>query len=115
MPASTPIQEFLDLPLPMQATVIVLGLAAVQQFRQEHMGRVAIASAAAIVIGVAYPAWGSFSEIWQLYALVAVGFGGIAGISYLTKTSLPTEFYKIALLLYGGLPLILVILYGFPL
>lgn len=115
MPIPTPVQAFLDLSVPMQATIIVLGLAAIQQLRQGHMGRVAIASAAAIVIGVAYPTWGTLPKIWRIYTFGAVLFGGVAGLSYLTKTSLSTEFYKVALLLYGALPLILVILCGFPL
>jgi hypothetical protein len=52
--------------------------------------------------------------MWRLYTMVAVIFALIAAVSYLTKTSLTTGFYKIALLLYGAGPLIMVFLYGFP-
>lgn len=109
------VQEFLALPVPIQITIAALGLAAVQQYRQGHIGRVGIASAGALVIGTAYPIWGQLSEIWRIYAMVAVPFASIAGVSYLTGTSLPTEFYKIALLLYGAVPVILALVYGFPL
>lgn len=108
-------QEFFRLSVPLQATIAALGLAAVQQLRQGHIGRVGIVSAGAVVVGTAYPIWSQLTEIWRVYALVAVPFAFVAGISYLTKTSLPTEFYKIALLLYGGIPVILVLVYGLPL
>ena len=98
------LRAFIELSLPLQATIGVLGLAAVQQIRQGHIGRVGIASAGAIVFGAAYPFWSGLSGIWKAYAAIAVIFAVIAGISYLTKTSLPTGFYKIALLLYGGDP-----------
>ncbi|MFP9193178.1 hypothetical protein ACLI4Q_16205 [Natrialbaceae archaeon A-CW1-1] len=98
------IDEFLQLSVPMQATILVLGLVAAQQVRQGHIGRVGIASAGAIVFGAAYPIWNTLSEIWKLYTAIAVVFAVIAGVSYLTKTSLSSEFYKIALMLYGGPP-----------
>lgn len=109
------IEPFLELSVPMQATIAALGLAAVQQLRQGYIGRVGIASAGAIIFGSAYPIWNTLSEIWRLYTALAAAFAFIAGLSYLSKTSLSTEFYKTALLLYGGVPVILVLVYGFPL
>ncbi|NHN46394.1 hypothetical protein G9464_02100 [Halostella sp. JP-L12] len=109
------IQEFMELPVSLQLTIGALGLAAVQQSRQGHIGRVGIASAGAIVIGAAYPIWGQLPEMWRMYSIVAVPFTAIAALSYLSRTSLPTEFYKLALLLYGAIPVILALVYGFPL
>lgn len=108
------IDWFIDLSFVFQLALLGLGLAAVQQFRQGYIGRVAIAGAAILVIQQAYPRWHSLSEIWQVYTGLAGVFGVIAGVSYLSKTSLSTEFYKIALLLYGAVPVILVLLLGFP-
>lgn len=109
------VQAFLDLSVPVQLTITALGLGAIQQFRQGHIGRVGIFSAGALVLGTAYPIWSQLSEVWRIYAMIAVPFMGVAGLSYLSKTSLPSEFYKLALLLYGAAPVILVLVYGFPL
>lgn len=109
------IRSLFELPVPIQLTIAALGVAAVQQLRQGHIGRVGIVSAGAIVIGAAYPIWSQLTGIWRIYPIVAVPVTVIAGISYLTKTSLPTEFYKLAILLYGAAPVILVLVYGFPL
>jgi hypothetical protein len=115
MPVSNPIQEFLRLSVPLQATIALCGLVAVQQLRQGHIGRVGIASAGVLIFSTAYPIWSRLAEMWRLYTMVAVAFAVIAGLSYLSKTSLSTGFYKIALLLYGGSPIVMVLLYGFPL
>jgi hypothetical protein len=115
MPISDPVQEFLQLPVPLQATIALLGLIAIQQLRQGHIGRVGIASAGVLIFGTAYPIWNQLATMWRLYTAIAVVFAVIAGLSYLTKTSLSTGFYKIALLLYGGGPIIMIFLYGFPL
>lgn len=115
MSLQDPIQAFMQLSVPLQATVALLVLIAVQQLRQGHIGRVGIASAGVLVFVTAYPIWNQLAGMWRLYTAVAVLFAIIAAFSYLTKTSLSTEFYKIALLLYGAGPLIMVFLYGFPL
>lgn len=109
------IQAFLELSVRLQLTILALGIGAVQQFRQGHIGRVGIVSAGAIVLGTAYPIWSQLTGIWRIYAMVAAPFAFIAGISYITKISLFTGFYKIAYLLYGAIPVILVLVYGFPL
>lgn len=110
----TPIESFLNLSVPIQVTIALFGLVAVQQLRQGHIGRVGIASAGVAVFVVAYPRWEMLPEIWRLYTVIGGVFAIIAGVSYLTKTSLPTEFYKTALLLFGGATVILVFLYGIP-
>ena len=115
MPIQDPIHQFMQLSVPLQASIALLGLILVQQARQGHIGRVGIASAGVLIFGTAYPIWNQLAEMWRLYTAIAVLFAIIAAISYLTKTSLSTEFYKIALLLYGAGPIIMVFLYGFPL
>lgn len=109
------IDQFLELPVPLQITIGVLILVALQQIRQKHIGRVGIVSAGAFVIATAYPIWSQLEGIWRLYVIVAVPFTFLAGISYITKFSLPTGFYRLALLLYGAIPMILVVVFGFPL
>lgn len=115
MSIQSPIQEFMQLSVTLQASVVLLGLIMIKQLRQGHIGRVGIASAGVLVFGNAYPIWNQLAGMWRLYTAVAVVFAIIAAFSYLTKTSLWTEFYKIALLLYGAGPIIMVFLYGFPL
>lgn len=115
MEISDPINVFLGFEITLQAVVILLILMAIQQIRQGHIGRVGIASAGVLVFVTAYPIWTELHAVWRGYTAVAVLFALIAGASYLTKTSLKTEFYRIAIVLYGGIPLILVFLYGLPL
>ena len=115
MPIQDPVHAFLQLSVPLQATIALLVLVAIQQIRQGHIGRVGIASAGVLVFITAYPIWSELARMWQLYTAMAVFFAIIAAVSYLTKTSLSTGFYKLALLLYGAGPLIMVFLYGFPL
>jgi len=109
-----PITWFILQPLPLQLAVGGLALAAIQQFNQGHIGRVGIATAAILVIQMAYPIWGNLAPIWRIYTLISVIFGGVATVSYLTKTSLNTQFYRTAFWLYGGVTIILVMIYGMP-
>lgn len=115
MSIKSPIQEFIQLSVPLQASVVLLALIVIQQLRQRHIGRVSIAGAGVLVFGTAYPILNQLAGMWRLYTAVAVVFAIIAAFSYLTKTGLSTEFYQIALLLYGAGPIIMVFLYGFPL
>jgi len=115
MSIQDPVQAFLELSVPLQASIALLVLVGIQQLRQGHIGRVGIASAGVLVFGTAYPVWNQLAGMWRLYTAVAVIFAVIAAVSYLTKMSLTTGFYKVALLLYGAGPLIMVFLYGFPL
>jgi hypothetical protein len=110
-----PVQQFLEASLPFQATIGLLVLIAVQQIRQQHIGRVGIVSAGVLVLSTAYPVWNQLAAIWRIYTVVGVGFAAVAAPSYLTKTSLPSGFYRAALILYGGVTLILIFLYGLPL
>lgn len=110
-----PVDQFLQLSVPLQASVVLLGLVAIQQLRQGHIGRVGIASAGVLIFGTAYPVWSQLAQVWRAYTAIAVLFAIIAAISYLTKTSLTTEFYRVALILFGAAPIILVFLYGMPL
>lgn len=103
------------LSIPMLALVLLLVLTAIHQINKGHIGRVGIASAGVLVFTSAYPVWGSLQEVWRLYTILAGGFAIIAASSYMTKTSLPSEFYKIALVLYGGIPILLAWQFGFPL
>lgn len=115
MALESPISWFLEQPVVIQLTILGLGLVAIQQIRQGHIGRVGIATAGILVVQQAYPIWGALSTPWRIYALLAALFGTVAAISYLTKTSLTTEFYKAAFLLLGGGTIIMVLWVGFPL
>lgn len=108
------IDRFTELPFVFQLTLAGLALTAVQQARQGYMGRVAIAGAAILIVQQAYPIWNTLPSIWQYYTISAVVWGGTGAISYLTRTSLPTEYYKIALLLYGAIPAAIILTFGFP-
>lgn len=63
MPITSLLQQFLELSLPLQATIALLGLIGVQQLRQGHIGRVGIASAGVLVFGTAYPIWSELNDM----------------------------------------------------
>lgn len=109
------LQRISGLSIPMLALVLLLILTAIHQINKGHIGRVGIASAGVLVFTSAYPVWASLQEVWRQYTVVAGVFAVIAASSYMTKTSLPSEFYKIALVLYGGIPILLAWQFGFPL
>jgi len=69
---------------------------------------------AILIIQQAYPVWGTLPQIWKLYTFGAVAWGGIGAVTYLSDTSLPTEYYKIAFLLYGAVPVGIILWFGFP-
>jgi hypothetical protein len=108
------IQWFLDLSVIFQLTLLGLLLAAIQQARQQYIGRIAIAGMAILIVQQAYPVWETLAPLWRYYTLVALVWGGIGTVTYLSKTSLPTEYYKTAYVIYGALPVGLVLLFGFP-
>lgn len=114
MPIEYLISRVLALPPVIQLTFVGLLLVAIQQIRQGHIGRVGIASAGILILQQAYPIWGELSVPWKLYTLLAVVFGMVAAVSYLTKTSLSSGFYKAALALFGGGTIIMVLFVGFP-
>lgn len=114
MALEQPIAWFLEQSFGVKLLIVGLALAGLQQSRQGHIGRVGIACAAIIVIQQAYPIWGQLSGAWRLYAMLAGIFGSIAAVSYISKTSLTTEFYQAALLLFGGGTVIMVLWFGFP-
>ena len=87
---------------------------AVQQIRQGHIGRVGIFGAAIVVAQYAYPAWESLSVWVRGYTALAGIFGSVSILSYLTGTSLPSGFYRIALVLFGGGSLIFIVVFVFP-
>lgn len=108
------VQWFANLPVVFQLTLAGLALAGVQQARQGYIGRVAIAGMAILIVQQAYPMWGTLPQVWRYYTLGAIGWGGVGAVSYLSKTSLPTEYYKIALILYGAVPVGIILTFGFP-
>ncbi|MFA9518186.1 hypothetical protein ACERIT_13385 [Halopenitus sp. H-Gu1] len=108
------IQWFTNLSLIFQLTLVGLVMVAVQQVRQKHIGRVGTVGIGIIVIQQAYPTWETLPQIWQIYVAGAGVCGLIAGVSYLTKASLPSEFYKFVFYVYGAFTVGIILIFGFP-
>lgn len=115
MALQNPVIWFMNKSFALKLTIGLLGLVAIQQLRQGHIGRVGIAGAGVLIIQQAHPVWNQLSGPWRIYALFAGIFAIVASLSYLTKTSLPSEFYKAALLLFVGGSILLVFWVSFPL
>jgi len=88
--------------------LIVLGLQGVKQFRQGHIGRVEIVASVFLLSQIVVPNWSVAPTIIQWLTNIGVPVAVIAGLSYLFKESLPTEFYELAYLLFGSLTILVV-------
>ena len=91
--------------------ILIFGLifAVFVQIRQGHIGRPGIVANSFIVIEMFAPHWDRLPEAAQIYLYGALVFGVIAAISYASKESLPTEFYKMAFILYSSLSILMIL------
>lgn len=83
--------------------VAALVIGAIVEIRQGHIGRPMIAVNALLLWQLFYGTWGDLPTWLQAYLNGGTILGGLALISYATKVSLPTEFYKLAFLAYGSI------------
>lgn len=107
------VQWILGLSPVFQLTIVGLTLAGIQQLKQGYIGRIAIAGMAILILQQTYPVWDTLAPVWRYYAIGGVVWGGIGVVTYLTDTSLPTEYYKIAFVVYGAIPVGIILLFGF--
>jgi len=91
--------------------MIPLLLACIAERRQEHIGRIGIASNAFFLWQIFYPIWVTLPEWFQIYLNIGTIFALIAIASYLLKIRLPSEYYSIAYILYGSFSVLIVIVY----
>ena len=93
--------------------IIGLVLVGIAEFRKGHIGRIAIAGNAFLLWQIFFPSWDILPTWFQWYLNLGTIFAIIAVPSYLLKnsfrTSLPTEFYKIAYVLYGSFSILIAI------
>jgi len=96
--------------------LVILGLVlfGIVEFRKGHIGRISIAGNAFLLWQIFFSSWNVLPSWFQWYLNLGTIFAVIAVPSYLFKnsfkTSLPTEFYKIAFVLYGSFSIIVAII-----
>ncbi len=106
---------FPNLILDIPRVVFLLGLigvfiAGIAEFRQGHIGRIAIFINALLLWQIFYPVWTTLPLLIQGYLNIGSIVGLIAVIAYFPKWSLPTKFYQFCYYLYGSFSIIGVIL-----
>src|SRR5437867_8604492 len=99
-------------PIPFIGLIIVL-ISAIGEMRRGYMGRIGIATNAFLLWQIFFNYWNSLPELYQWY----LNFGTVAAViaifTYLTKISLPTEFYELSLIFYGSLSVLLTIIMSY--
>ncbi|MEM2939306.1 MAG: hypothetical protein QXU95_03410 [Candidatus Bathyarchaeia archaeon] len=91
--------------------ILGLFLTAIMEIRQGHIGRIDIALNVFLLWQIYYPKWAMLSELFQWYLNISTPFAIVAILSYLIEESLPTEFYRFALILYGSLTILFIIIF----
>ena len=98
--------------IPKIISLLVLGgliLASIVEFRQGHIGKIAIAGNAFLLWQIFFSNWGGLPIWFQWYLNIGTILAVIAIPSYLFKKSLPTWFYQGAFILYGSISVIITV------
>lgn len=91
--------------------IVGILVAGIVEFRQGHIGRVAIFLNALLLWQIFFPVWELLPNWWCWYLNVGSIAGVTALISYfpLTRFKLPSEIYTFCFYAYGSLSIIFVI------
>ncbi|GEM_PF-2795099 len=81
-----------------------------KEHARRHVGRLGIVGNSLFLWQVFYNAWASLPNWMAWYLNLGTIFGGIALLTYLSRDSLPTEYYNVALWLYGSFSVLIVLL-----
>lgn len=82
--------------------LLVIFAAIKQEIKKGFTGRVSLMANTASIFTVAGPIWANLPWYLQLWALFGIPIGIIAFLTYMTDTSLPSEFYFITWLVYNS-------------
>ena len=94
------------------AGIIILALLGWQEYAQGHIGRLGIAANAFFLWQIFFTKWLLLPELFQWYLNLGTLFGIVGVGSYILRESLPTIFYRVALILYGSVSILLIIVLG---
>lgn len=100
--------------------LLMIGIAVVgiKEFSQGFIGRIGIVVNSLLLWQIFFPLWNNLSSLIQLYLNIGSVVAIIALLSYLSRFigfyfSLPTQFYNFALVLYGSVSILIVIILTF--
>jgi len=93
--------------------MIILFVAGIAEYRQGHIGRVAIAGNAFLLWQIFFGVWEKLPDYFQWYLNLGTVVAVIAIASYITRESLPTEFYQFCYLAYGSFSVLITIIFAF--
>ena len=89
-----------------------MALLGLQEYAQGHIGRLGLAANAFFLWQIFFTKWLLLPELFQWYLNLGTIFAIVGVGSYLLRESLPTIFYRIALVLYGSISIIVIIILG---
>jgi|SRR5664280_2138322 hypothetical protein len=93
--------------------MIILLVAGFAEYRQGYIGRVAIFGNAMLLWQVFFASWDKLPDFFQWYLNIGTAVAVIAIVSYVTRQSLPSEFYTICYVAYGSISVLLAIFFAF--
>ncbi|MBI2654399.1 hypothetical protein HYX02_06355 [Candidatus Woesearchaeota archaeon] len=88
--------------------MIGLVVAGIVEFRQSYIGRVGIFLNSLLLWQIFYHYFNNLPNWFQIYLNIGTIIGIIALVAYLSKESLPVEFYQISFLAYGSFSILII-------
>jgi hypothetical protein len=96
-------------PLIATGALILLLLYGYIEIRKHHIGRISMVANVFLLWQVFYNNFALLPGFLQWYLNVGSILAVIGLLTYLSRSSLPSGFYKITFLLYGSLPVLIII------
>jgi hypothetical protein len=88
--------------------LLILFIAGIAEYRQGHIGRIAITGNAFLLWQIFFIEWSNLLPFLQWYLNIGTILGVVAIISYLWKFSLPSKFYSFAYFGYGSFSIFII-------
>lgn len=86
--------------------MLFLVIYGIREIRRGHIGRIELAANVFLVWQLFFPVWASLPEYFQLYLNVGSVVAIVALVTYFTRTSIPSGFYKFTLVTYGSIAVV---------
>ena len=89
--------------------LVLLLIASIAELRKHHIGRVALAANVFLLWQIFYSTFQQLPGVFQWYLDLGSVVAVVGLFTYLTRSSLPSKFYNITMVLYGSLSVVAVV------
>ena len=96
-------------PLISLGAMVLLMILGYAEVRRTYIGRVAMVANVLLLWQVFYSKFPQLPGYLQWYLNIGSILAGIGLLTYLSRSSLPSEFYRVTFLLYGSFSVLLVV------